>query len=58
MSATTKLPLSKSSLKYGSSDAGKTVFKADKTLNKLMKEAAQKINLKKHQVFISVKQFK
>jgi hypothetical protein len=50
--ATTKLPLEKGSLKYGSKDAGKTVFKSDKTLNTLMKEAAQKINLKKHKAGI------
>lgn len=42
------LPISKSTLIYGSDDAGKTVHNDDPEFSNLMKEAASIINLKGH----------
>lgn len=46
--ATPKLPLSSSSLIYGSNDAGQTVFNSDPIMNELMKLAGQKLNISAH----------
>jgi hypothetical protein len=48
--ATTRLPINKETLKYGSGDGGQTIHKDDKRLNRLMKRAAKTINIKGHVV--------
>eukprot|EP01087_Luapelamoeba_hula_P014241 TRINITY_DN4145_c0_g1_i4.p1 TRINITY_DN4145_c0_g1~~TRINITY_DN4145_c0_g1_i4.p1 ORF type:complete len:1436 (-),score=334.66 TRINITY_DN4145_c0_g1_i4:290-4597(-) len=48
--ATSLLPLTKTSLRYGSADGGRTVLAQDPTLNKIMDDAAAGMNLKKHNV--------
>jgi hypothetical protein len=48
--ATTRLPLSKNSLVYGSADGGATIKKEDPTLNVLMARAAKHIGIKEHVV--------
>jgi hypothetical protein len=48
--ATTKLPISKDTLRYGSGDGGKTVHADDPKLNHLMKLAAKAVNIKGHYV--------
>lgn len=50
MTAQALLPLGSNSLKYGSSDAGRTIHKDDPKMNELLKKAAQKLNLRKHVV--------
>ena len=42
------LPISKSTIRYGSADAGKTIHKANKEINTKMQEAAEILNLKGH----------
>ena len=44
------LPLSESSLKYGSDDGGRTIHTDEPALNEHMKTAAEHLNLKGHQV--------
>lgn len=48
--ANSVLPIKDTTLKYGSKDAGKSVLKVDKKLNKKMKKAAMRINLAGHNV--------
>jgi len=48
------LPIGKNSLKYGTSDAGKTIHFDDPLINKKMKAAGQKLNLKGH--YVGIKQ--
>lgn len=50
MTAQALLPLGSNSLKYGSSDAGRTVHKDDPVMNELIKKAAQKLNIRSHAV--------
>jgi hypothetical protein len=50
MTVMPQLPINANTLKYGSSDAGLTIVKSDKELNKKMKDAALKGNLKGHYV--------
>lgn len=52
--ATTRLPLSKNSLVYGSADGGITIRKDDATLNTLMARAAKILNIKEHTVGVRV----
>ena len=47
------LPIKKSSLCYGSSDGGHTVFDSNSTCNTWMEKAAEKINIKKHRCGLS-----
>lgn len=54
LAATTKLPISKDTLRYGSGDGGKTVHADDPKLNHLMKLAAKAINIKGHYVLDQV----
>lgn len=48
--ASSMLPIDKSTLKYGSSDGGKTVHKENHLLNQQMQEAATRMNLSPHTV--------
>ncbi len=48
--ASSLLPLSKTSLKYGSNDGGNSVHADDPELNKIMEDAGRHLNQKKHQV--------
>lgn len=50
MTAQALLPLGSNSLKYGSSDAGRTVHKDDARMNDLIKLAAEKLNIRGHVV--------
>jgi hypothetical protein len=50
MSAQAFLPLGKSSLKYGSSDAGISIHKDDPKLSALMEESARRLNIRGHVV--------
>lgn len=54
MTAQALLPLGKDSLKYGSSDAGRTVHKDDPEINELIKTAAVSLNIRSHVVGSSV----
>ena len=45
LSAITLLPISSSTILYGSSDAGRTIFTKDEKLNSLMLQTGMKINL-------------
>lgn len=53
--ATCLLPIGKDTLLYGSCDAGRTVMTEDETLNQLMQEAAQWMNIKGHFVGMNIK---
>jgi hypothetical protein len=44
--AITILPINSTTLRYGSCDAGVTIHCEDPTLNKMMKQAARKMNLR------------
>lgn len=46
--ATPKLPLSSTSLIYGSGDAGRTVYNSDPIFNDIMRQAAEKLHIKPH----------
>ena len=48
MTAQALLPLGKSSLIYGSSDAGRTIHKDDQHMNELMKQTAENLNIRGH----------
>lgn len=48
--ATTLLPISKETLKYGSDDGGRTIHNEDAKLTSLISQLGKKLNLKKHQV--------
>lgn len=48
MTVMPQLPINSNTLKYGSMDGGMTIVKEDKELNKKMKQAALKGNLKGH----------
>jgi hypothetical protein len=48
MTAQALLPLGKNSLKYGSADAGKTVYKECPELNEYVMQAAEFLNLRRH----------
>ncbi|CAN0090674.1 unnamed protein product, partial [Ectocarpus sp. 13 AM-2016] len=50
MTAQAVLPVSSESLRYGSSDGGKTVHNEDESLAKKLKAAAKKLNLRTHRV--------
>ncbi|CAN0043531.1 unnamed protein product, partial [Ectocarpus sp. 12 AP-2014] len=50
MTAQAVLPVNKESLRYGSSNAGKTVHNDDESLAKKLKAAAKKLNLRTHRV--------
>lgn len=44
------LPIDKSTLKYGSMDAGRTILHENKDLTTLISEASKQLNLKPHMV--------
>jgi hypothetical protein len=46
--ASPQLPINSTSLIYGSNDAGKTVHASDVNMNKLMKNAAERLCIKEH----------
>eukprot|EP01129_Flabellula_baltica_P014521 TRINITY_DN696_c0_g1_i1.p1 TRINITY_DN696_c0_g1~~TRINITY_DN696_c0_g1_i1.p1 ORF type:complete len:700 (+),score=142.97 TRINITY_DN696_c0_g1_i1:98-2197(+) len=48
--ATTHLPISKNTLKYGSDDGGLTIHNENETLRNLIETLGKKLNLKKHTV--------
>ncbi|CAN0104683.1 unnamed protein product, partial [Ectocarpus sp. 4 AP-2014] len=50
MTAQAVLPVSSKSLRYGSSDGGKTVHNDDESLAKKLEAAAKKLNLRTHRV--------
>lgn len=50
MTAQAYLPLGPNSLRYGSSDAGRTIHKDDPTMNELIKQAAEILNIRSHAV--------
>lgn len=50
MVAMSVLPIDKTTLKYGSADAGKSILTEDEDLTMLMREASLQLNLKPHLV--------
>ncbi len=56
MTAQAVLPLSPGSIIYGSADAGVTVTNSDPKFNKVMEQAAKKLNIRGHIVGSSGKQ--
>ena len=48
LSCLSLLPVNANTLRYGSSDAGRTVFAADVELNEKIKQGAKILNLKPH----------
>ncbi len=44
------LPIDKTTLKYGSADAGRSILTEDEDLTMLMREASLQLNLKPHLV--------